>query len=100
MNDTRNAKENETKSRVARHGNTETVHNPEPDYHRPLLEIPPDARKRMLDRFAFLYGADAAEEWLPELERILKVYYAHKPKRLIEREKNLVLRGLSTKGDI
>jgi len=90
MTDTQRGNHNETKSRVARHGNTETVHDPEPDYHRPLLEIPPEARQRMLGRLTFLYGEETAKVWLPELERILKVYYAHKPKRLIEREKQLV----------
>jgi sucrose phosphorylase len=90
MSDRKLADQKAMEGRVARHGNTATVHDPEPDYYRPLLEIPPEARQRMLDRLAFLYGEETAREWLPELERILKVYYAHKPKRLIEREKNLV----------
>jgi sucrose phosphorylase len=33
----------------------------------------------MLGRLGFLYGDAKAERWMPELERILKVYYAHKP---------------------
>jgi sucrose phosphorylase len=90
MSDTKSADQKEMEGRVARHGNTATVHNPEPDYHRPLLEIPPEAKQRMLDRLTFLYGEEVANAWLPELERVLKVYYAHKPKRLMEREKNLV----------
>ena len=46
-------------TRVASHGNTETVHNPEPDYHRPLLEIPPEARQRMFEEAGFpLRGSD------------------------------------------
>ena len=64
----------EMQGRVARHGNTETVHNPEPDYHRPLLEIPLGAKERMLGRLTFLYGETTAKAWFPELERILKVY--------------------------
>ncbi len=90
MKDTKTADPKAPEGRVARHGNTETVHSPEPDYHRPLLEIPAAAKQRMLDRLTFLYGETTAKAWLPELERILKVYYAHKPKKLIEREKNLV----------
>ena len=90
MSDEMSVSQKEMQGRVAHHGNTETVHNPEPDYHQPLLEIPPEARKRMLNRLAFLYGEETARKWLPELERILKVYYAHKPKRLVEREKALV----------
>ncbi len=73
MSDRKPVNRNETQGRVARHGNTETVHNPEPDYHRPLLEIPPEAMQRMLGRLTFLYGEDTAKAWLPELERILKV---------------------------
>ncbi len=90
MSPLKSSNQQEMQSRVARHGNMETVHNPEPDYHRPLLEIPPEVRSRILGRLYYLYGETTARQWLPELERILKVYYAHKPKRLIEREKTLV----------
>jgi sucrose phosphorylase len=78
----------------------DTVHNPEPDYHRPLLEIPPETRQRMLGRLTFLYGETTAKAWFPELERILKVYHAHKPKRLIEREKHLVPEERFTEKDV
>ena len=63
------------------------LHNPEPDYTRPLFEIPPKARERMLNRLCFLYGEDEAKAYMPELERTLKVYYAHKPQEMIEAEK-------------
>ena len=62
-------------------------HNPEPDYTKHLLEISPEDRKRMLDRLSFLYGEIMAKAYMPELERILEVYYAHKSQELIEREK-------------
>jgi len=58
-----------------------------PDFSRPLLEIPAEARERMLSRLTFLYGESEAEEWLPELERILKVHHAFKPQELIDAEK-------------
>ncbi len=79
-----------TESRVARHGDNATVHSPEPDYCSPLLEIPPQARQRLLERMRSLYGESTAKAWFPELERILRVYSAHKPKRLVEKEKTLV----------
>ena len=60
----------------------------DPDYTRPLLEIPAEARKRMFSRLQFLYGEDKAKKSMPELERILKVHHAHKPQELIEKEKN------------
>ncbi len=59
----------------------------EPDYSRPLLRIPKKARKRMFDRLAFLYGHSTAKRYMPELERLLKVYWAHKTPGMIEDEK-------------
>jgi len=100
MSDRKPIDRKKVQGRVARHGNTETIHNPEPDYHRPLFEIPPEARQRMLKRLAFLYGEETARKCLPELERILKVYYAHKPRRLVEREKTLVPEERFTEKDI
>jgi sucrose phosphorylase len=63
-----------------------TVHNPTPDYYRPLLEIPPQTRERLAAHLEVLYGREKAEVNLSELERILKVYYAHKPQSLIDLE--------------
>lgn len=57
------------------------------DYTRPLLEIPGEAKDKMFDRLRFLYGEVQARHVMPELERILKVHYAHKTDELIEAEK-------------
>ncbi len=54
----------------------------EPDYRRPALEIPEAARESMRRRLAFLYGDEVAARYLPELERRLRVHYAHKPPEL------------------
>ncbi len=59
----------------------------EPDFTKPLLDISPKARERMFSRLSFLYGKDQAEQWMPELERILKVQHAHKPAELVEAER-------------
>jgi sucrose phosphorylase len=64
------------------------LHNPEPDYTRPLFEIPSEVRERMLGRLRFLYGDTEAKTYMSELERILRVYYAHKPQEMIEAEKD------------
>ena len=61
-----------------RYENTHTVHNQEPDYVRPLFELSEESRNRMISRLEILYGRETALEYMPELERILKVYYAHK----------------------
>ena len=63
-------------------------YNREPDYTKPLLEIPPDARQKIFARLCFLYGKSKAEQYMPELERILKVHHAHKPQEMIEAEKD------------
>ncbi|MBW1772310.1 MAG: sugar phosphorylase, partial [Deltaproteobacteria bacterium] len=63
-------------------------YNHDPDYTRPLLEIPEEMRKHMLDRLAMLYGQEEAEKWMPELERALKVHHAYKPSELIEVERD------------
>ena len=83
--------------RTATPGN---FHNPEPDYTKPLFEIPPEARKRMLGRLTFLYGEIVAETFMPELERILEVHYAHKSRKLIEREKEFDPRDRFTQEDV
>lgn len=70
------------------------------DYTRPLLEIPAETSKRMFDRLRFLYGEERASQTLPELERILKVHYAHKPDELIEAEKEISPRERFTERDM
>jgi sucrose phosphorylase len=77
-----------------------TIHNSRPDYTRPLLKIPAKARKRMLGRLRFLYGDAEAERWMPELERIMRVYFAHKPARMIELEKDFDPQERFTEKDI
>lgn len=67
---------------------TRIRHQEKPDYTRPLLKIPPEAWERIFPRLYFLYGETEAQNCMSELERILKVYYAHKPQELIEAEQN------------
>ncbi len=73
---------------------------PEPDYSRPLFEIPSDARERMIGRLRFLYGEAVAEKYLPELERILRVHYAHKPPEMIDQEKTFDPQNRFTERDM
>ncbi len=62
-------------------------YNQKPDFSRPLWEVSPGVRDRMFSRLTFLYGESEAEKWLPELERILKIHHAFKPRELIDAEK-------------
>jgi len=61
----------------------------DPDFSRPLLQIPEAALKRMAGRMEYLYGSEEAARTLPELKRILKVHHAHKPPELVADETQL-----------
>jgi sucrose phosphorylase len=64
------------------------LHLKEPDYARPLLEIPAAHRAAFLDKLTLLYGRERAQACYPELERILRVHYAHKTPEMIEEDKS------------
>ncbi len=68
---------------------TRTVHLSEPDFTRPLVKLPPKAREQIFSKLSFLYGETIATTYMPELERIIEVYYAHKPLEMIENEKGV-----------
>ncbi|MFH1933084.1 MAG: alpha-amylase family glycosyl hydrolase [Pseudomonadota bacterium] len=65
-----------------------TFYEQYPDYTRPLYEMPPPTRERMGRHLAFLYGKRRTDKYMLELERILRVHYAHKPPEMLEKEKN------------
>ncbi len=65
-----------------------TFYNPDPDYTRPLFQVPPARRERMRARLERLYGRDRAAATLPELERIIQVHCAHKPPEMLEKERH------------
>ncbi|GAB4371467.1 MAG: glucosylglycerate phosphorylase [Calditrichia bacterium] len=72
----------------------------EPDYRRPVYQVPEDVRNQMLDHLIFLYGLEEANECLPELERIMQVYYAHKAPEMIEWEKQLKTQARFSENDV
>ena len=76
-------------NQVLPYDGTKTFHLPSPDYTRPLFDVPPEAKERMFSRLSFIYGEEAAKEYFPELLRICRVYYAHKPSAAIEKDKRL-----------
>ena len=75
-------------------------HYAQPDYSRPLLEIPGKVRERMMGRLRFLYGEAQAEKYMPEVERILRVHYAHKPQEMIDQEKGFDPQNRFTERDM
>jgi sucrose phosphorylase len=58
----------------------------QPDYTKPLLEIPPQTRQRLLATLSVLYGEEKAAACYPEVERILQVHAAHKTPAILEHE--------------
>ena len=76
------------------------IHNLEPDYQKVHLEIPDDFREKILTKLSRLYGEDTAKEYMPELERICRVYYAYKTEEMLERTKTLDPKNLFTEEDV
>lgn len=75
------------------------LHLPEPDYSRPLLEVSPEHRARLLKKLTFLYGAQRAEAAYPELERLMRVYHAHKSDEMIAEDATFDARERFTEKD-
>ena len=63
------------------------AHLPEPDYSRPLLQIPGVHRDRILAHLTTLYGPVRASSCYVEIERLMRVYYAHKTPASIEADR-------------
>ena len=79
---------------------TKIRHYEYPDYTKPPLEIDPAAKNKIYQRLCFLYGEVEAQKYLLELERVLKVYYAHKPPARIQAEQNIVKSDRFTEQDV
>jgi glycosidase len=62
------------------------LHRKEPDYTRPLLRVPKKKKEEIKKKLAFLYGKAKAQEWYPEVERIIRVFYAHKTPQMIRND--------------
>jgi len=62
------------------------THLPEPDFSRPLLEVRPDQRGRVLEKLTVLYGPERAAACYAEVERMMKVYHAHKTPEMLAEE--------------
>ena len=63
-------------------------HYLQPDYSKPVYDVPFELKQRIINKLNFLYGKDDAQRCYLELQRILKVYYAHKTPIMIKWEKN------------
>ena len=61
----------------------QNFHHLEPDYSKPIFEIPADIEKRMREKLIFLYGDKMGNESLDEVRRTMQVYFAHKSDEMI-----------------
>ena len=79
---------------------THTIHSQEPDYTKPILKLSSETHDRLFGRLRFLYGESVAKAYMPELERTLEVYYAHKPQKMKNREKEFDPKERFTEQDV
>jgi sucrose phosphorylase len=100
MNGPGNDRTSDTVAMHAAASRARAVYDPEPDFTRPLFEIPPERRRQLHERLSQLYGDDGATRYLPVLERILRVHYAHKPESMIEGEKHFRAEERFTEKDL
>ncbi len=63
-------------------------HYLQPDYTRPIYNIPADIKEKIESKLRFLYKEDCPDYCLKELERILQVYFAHKTPQMLDWEKD------------
>ncbi|MFQ5787828.1 MAG: alpha-amylase family glycosyl hydrolase, partial [Thermodesulfobacteriota bacterium] len=89
-----------TGKRKRRYDGVRFIHNQEPDYKNALLEIPHDFRENVLTKLTFLYDKQMANKYMPELERICKVYYAYKTEEMVEFTKALDPKNRFTEEDV
>jgi glycosidase len=90
----------DTLNRKRRYEGVKFIHNLEPDYQKVHLEIPHDFREKTLTKLSRLYSKQIAKAYMPELERICKVYYAYKTEEMVKFTKALDPKNRFTEEDV
>ncbi|MFV1976689.1 MAG: sugar phosphorylase [Candidatus Scalindua sp.] len=88
------------RGRRRRFDDTKFVHKKNPDYLKARIDITDYLNERVLPKLSFLYDEKTAKEYLPEIERICRVYYAYKSARMIESEKQFEPKERFTEKDV
>ena len=73
---------------------------PHPDYTRPVLEVSPEQRERIIEKLTVLYGELDARAYYWEVERLMQVHYAHKPPEMLRAEADFDPRDRFTEEDV
>jgi sucrose phosphorylase len=76
------------------------LHLREADYSRAPLEVAPEHKQSILSKLEILYGAETARACYSELERVLRVYYAHKTPEMIAADQAFDPRQRFTEKDV
>ncbi len=63
------------------------LHRLEPDYRKPLLEVPGAVAERIRGRLESLYGAERREWVAGQVERLMKVHHAYQTDEIVEMER-------------
>jgi len=79
---------------------TSDHHYLSPNYENPVFELSDEFRLKIQKKLALLYGKEPAEKYFPELERIMKVYFAYKTPKMLEWEENFTPKERFTEDDI
>ena len=88
------------RGRRRRFDDTKFVHKKNPDYLKARIDITDYLNERVLPKLSFLYDEKTAKAYLPEIERICKVYCAYKSARMIESEKKFDPKERFTEQDV
>ncbi len=76
------------------------VHRKKPDYLKARIDIKDYLNEKVLPKLTFLYDEKTAKAYIPEIERICKVYYAYKAVRMIKSESNFDPKERFTEQDV
>ncbi|MDJ0680009.1 MAG: alpha-amylase family glycosyl hydrolase [Xenococcaceae cyanobacterium MO_167.B52] len=71
-----------------------------PDYTKTPWQISATAKEQILSRLSYLYDETQAKEWMPEVERVLKLHQAHKPPEMMEAERDFEPENRFTEKDV
>lgn len=75
------------------------LHTNQPDYTRPGYYPPDEVRLDIYKKLVSLYGEERAAYALSEIDRMMRVYYAHKTAAMIEMDGNFDPAGRFTERD-
>ncbi len=76
------------------------VHKKKPDYLKARIDIKDYLNEKVLPKLTFLYDEKTAKAYIPEIERICKVYYAYKAVRMIKSESDFDPKERFTEQDV